>query len=325
MDKIDVTVIIPVYNASLLLNRSLDAVFSQKTQYSVEVILIDDGSTDNSVELIKNRKEKNIILLQQPNSGPAAARNKGIDIATGKYLAFLDADDYWLPEFVEDTVSFLESNTQAIAVSVGQKHKIINTQERFVPYFLKNQDKNAKPQILPDFFEFWGTYEHVCTGSVLLRTDVAKMTGGQRVDLRITEDLEFWAYLAAFGVWGFIPKILFVSDGNAVTAETGWLAKMKHRWENAPSVEEWEQRIITSLTEPLSQGYSKSRGVIARNLCYSQILSGRIDLSRNQVKKYGKDFPSDKISVLLKIAVKNKLLWQVTTNLLIYREYHRKI
>lgn len=77
----DLSIIIPVYNASKLLERCLDSIFEQKTQYSYEIILIDDGSTDNSIEIIKGRKEPNIILYQQQNSGPSVARNKGVELA----------------------------------------------------------------------------------------------------------------------------------------------------------------------------------------------------------------------------------------------------
>lgn len=91
----DLSIIIPVYNAEALLERCLDSIFNQTTQYSYEVILVDDGSTDDSVEVIKTRKESNITLLQQKNEGPSAARNNGVKTAQGRYCAYLDADDYW--------------------------------------------------------------------------------------------------------------------------------------------------------------------------------------------------------------------------------------
>lgn len=97
----DLSIVIPVYNGALLLNRCLDSIFIQKTQYTYEVILIDDGSTDDSVELIKARKESNIILFQQQNAGPAIARNRGIELAKGKYVAFIDADDYWNQGYIQ--------------------------------------------------------------------------------------------------------------------------------------------------------------------------------------------------------------------------------
>lgn len=64
-----------------------------------------------------------------------------------------------------------------------------------------------------------------------------------RQDLRVTEDLEFWALISTYGRWGFIPNILFVSDGSDVTQSQGWLNKMKLRWQNAPSIAEWEKEL----------------------------------------------------------------------------------
>lgn len=117
----DLSIIIPVYNASKLLERCLDSIFEQKTQYSYEVILIDDGSTDNSIEIIKERKEPNIILYKQQNSGPSVARNKGVELAKGDYCAYLDADDYWMQGFIEKQYLF-KNHTDCIAVNVAQRH-----------------------------------------------------------------------------------------------------------------------------------------------------------------------------------------------------------
>lgn len=101
---------------------------------------------------------------------------------------------------------------------------------------------------------------HVCTGSVTIKTNIIRESGGMRSDLRITEDLEFWALLSTYGEWGFIPEILFVSDGRDVTQSQGWLSKMEQRWKNAPSITEWEKRIITRLPKQ-SESYKKQEGV----------------------------------------------------------------
>ena len=118
----DLSIIIPVYNAAPLLDRCLDSIFSQTTQYTYEVILVDDGSTDNSIEIIKSRKEKKITLYQQKNSGSSVARNKGIELARGEFIAFLDADDYWLNGFIEETLSFIKFDNDLVAVNVAQRH-----------------------------------------------------------------------------------------------------------------------------------------------------------------------------------------------------------
>ena len=214
MNNMDLSIIIPVYNASLLINRCLDSVFNQTTQYTYEVILVDDGSTDNSIEIIKSRKEKNITLYQQKNSGPSVARNKGIELAKGEFIAFLDADDYWLDGFIEKTLSFIESDSNLVAVSVAQRHTVYGKPPKETSFQKRITESTY---ILNDFFDYWATNQHVCTGSLVIKSSVAKDTKGMRNNLRVTEDLEYWFLLSTYGKWGIIPEILFVSDGGDVT------------------------------------------------------------------------------------------------------------
>lgn len=318
---IDLSIIIPVYNAMPLLERCIDSIFAQRTQYSYEVILVDDGSTDNSAEVIMARMESNIVLLKQQNSGPSAARNKGVETAKGRYCAYLDADDYWEQGFIEKTVSFLERHNECAAVNVAQRHLTVSGAYE-VPICYKEYNK---PFVLEDFFTFWASYMHVCTGSIVIRKNVVDAIGGMRVDLRITEDLEFWAMVSTYGRWGFIPEILFVSDGRDVIHSQGWINKMIIRWNNAPAIADWEKRIITKLPSELPIGYLKARGRISRNLTYCQLLSGRLALSRQEALQHGKYFTKDFIGKLMNIAKYTSLTWWTLAKLLKYREYHRKL
>lgn len=324
MRKIDISVVIPVYNAGVLINRCLDSVFNQYGDYSIEVILVDDGSTDNSVELIELRQEQDKIrLFRQQNSGPAKARNKGIAEVSGKYLAFIDADDYWMPGFIDSTYNFLESHPECVAVSVAQRHLTTSGSHEAPSGWDKLTD--GKQVVLDDFFSFWADNNHVCTGSVLIRTDIAKSTGGQREDMRICEDLEFWAILATYGKMGYIPELLFVSDGSKVTENVGWVKKHLPRWNAAVPANDWQRRLLERNPE-LAQnvGFLKARGRIARNLAYSILMSKRYNLAKEQIKKFGKDFPKDNMSRLFRLAVNNPINWYVISRILVYREYHRK-
>ena len=94
----EVSIIIPIYNAEKYLKRCLDTVVNQSFE-SLEIILINDGSTDESLRIMKEYKgnHNNIEIINQENSGQGEARNKGISIAKGKYITFADADD-WLSE-----------------------------------------------------------------------------------------------------------------------------------------------------------------------------------------------------------------------------------
>lgn len=95
MNDIKISVIVPVYNVEEFLEESIESVISQKNFSEIELILIDDGSTDNSGKIIDKykRKYENIYGFFQKNSGQSAARNKGIEYAKGEYLYFLDSDD----------------------------------------------------------------------------------------------------------------------------------------------------------------------------------------------------------------------------------------
>lgn len=315
----DLSIIIPVYNKSKLINRCLDSIFSQSTHYSYEVILVDDGSTDDSVEMIKTRNENNIILYEQQNAGPSMARNKGVDLSQGKFCAYLDADDYWEDGFIEKTLSFLEEHDDCVAVNVAQRHLTISG-EHVAPVCYKDY---IQPFVLDDFFSFWASYMHVCTGSVVIKSEIIKQTGGMRTDLRITEDLEFWALVSTYGKWGFIPEILFVSDGmETITNQAEWLKKMQIRWNNAPSVSDWEKRIVKRASQ--TEAYKNARGRIARNLVYCQLLSGRICLARQEALKYSKYFTKDVIGKLMDLAKWTPVTWWGLCKFLKWREWHRK-
>ena len=326
------SIIIPVYNVSLLISRCLDSIFHQSTQYSYEVILVDDGSTDNSVEIIKTRKEKNIILFQQKNAGPSVARNKGVELAHGKYVTFIDADDYWEDGYVDFLVGFLEKHQECVAVSCVCKNQALGKAASFNPSsYQKNMvlDDMAnwtnKPFVLKDFYSYWAKECHVGTCSTVVRTDIARNSGGMRTDLRVSEDYEYWFTIASMGKWGVVPKVFYVSDGDAVTSANGWLNKMKKRWDNAPAIAEWERRIL-SINPSLAKknGYKYAIGRVSRNLTYCQLLSGRTHLARQEALKYGNYFTKDAIGKLMNLTKWTPVTWWGLCKLLKWREYHRK-
>lgn len=96
-DKPFISVVIPLYNKEKSIAQSLKSVLSQ-TYTNFEVVVVDDGSTDKSVEVVKSIGDTRILLLGQPNAGPSKARNTGVKNAKGDWIVFLDADDELLPE-----------------------------------------------------------------------------------------------------------------------------------------------------------------------------------------------------------------------------------
>ena len=292
-----ISVIIPTYNAALLIERTLQSVIHQNGTYDIEIIIVDDCSTDETLTIIKNLNCPFVkIIRQEHNQGPAAARNRGLAIASSDFMAFLDGDDFWEPDFLNETTKFLQTHPEAVAVSVMQRHKTFNGKESVVPHHPPVQ----QPVQLDDFYDFWAKYTHVCTGSALIRTSVAKATGGQREDFRVCEDLEFWALIATYGPWGFIPEILFTSDGGLITKKHGWLAKARKRWASAVPTDIWSQRIVQRLPEDMQGSFARVKARIARGMAYSMLLDGRYETSRQEVLKYSVLFPQNRVNSLFR-------------------------
>lgn len=106
------SIITPVYNAAAYIEETIKSVLSQ-TYQDWQLLLIDDASADSSVEIIDKyaRQDSRIKLVQlEKNSGAAVARNKGIELAEGRFIAFLDSDDLWLPQKLEKQLSFMVAN-----------------------------------------------------------------------------------------------------------------------------------------------------------------------------------------------------------------------
>ncbi len=105
-----ISVIIPAYNAAGFMGETLDSVFAQ-TFTNYEVIVINDGSPDTEqLEHVLQRYPSNLRYIKQENQGAAAARNTGLRAAKGEFVAFLDADDTWLPEFLEKQLALIKSS-----------------------------------------------------------------------------------------------------------------------------------------------------------------------------------------------------------------------
>ena len=102
----DVSVIVPVYNNELYLKKCIDSLLNQDTKYKYEIIAINDGSTDKSLEILKSYGKK-IIVIDKENTGPGDTRNVGIKRARGKYIMFADSDDYVTNNFIDKMLSTL--------------------------------------------------------------------------------------------------------------------------------------------------------------------------------------------------------------------------
>lgn len=125
------SVVIPCYNKANAISVTINSVLEQSCD-DFEVIIIDDGSTDNSVKVIQSFNDNRIKLIQQKNAGVSAARNLGIKEASGKWIAFLDADDWWHTDYLLTIKHIIDTNPKADTVSTL--------------YYTKPDSKNWQPK-----------------------------------------------------------------------------------------------------------------------------------------------------------------------------------
>lgn len=127
----DVTVIVPVWNAVTYLDAALQSVWKQGLN-SLQLIVIDDGSTDGTTNLIASYGT-DIVAIHQSNQGPAAARNSGLRVADGEFVAFIDADDLWSDGRLNQQIRYLQSNPETDIVQ-GRIQYIRASTEQLQPY-----------------------------------------------------------------------------------------------------------------------------------------------------------------------------------------------
>ena len=113
--KYDLSIIIPVYNVEKYIEECLNSVISQKTEYKYEVILVNDGSTDNTPSIVKPYLADNVKLINQENSGQSVARNNALYESSGKYIMFVDGDDILLPGAIQNLMDAVIKNTADIS------------------------------------------------------------------------------------------------------------------------------------------------------------------------------------------------------------------
>lgn len=184
-----VSVIIPAYNCGDCLARALDSVMKQ-SHSPIECIVVDDGSTDDTAAVARSFGSK-VKLIGQANGGASAARNRGIEKASGELIAFLDADDYWHPSKLEKQVRLLQEQPDVVLVSTGFRTYLPGQSSE------PGAESSMEPYS-PDICEIHADFltlfrdPYLGTPSVMVRTQRAREVGGFDTTLPVAEDVDFY-------------------------------------------------------------------------------------------------------------------------------------
>ena len=199
-----ISVIIPLYNKEAGIATALRSVLAQSFQ-DFEVVVVDDGSTDGSIAIVKTFNDPHIRLIQQKNAGVSAARNRGIEEAKGEYVAFLDADDEWEPGFLAEIrvlqEGFPECRAQATNYSFCSNGVKSSTILRKIPF-------NGEQGVLTNYFEVAScSHPPVWTSAVCIERKLLQEIGGFPIGIKSGEDLLTWARIAVRTQWAYSRKV----------------------------------------------------------------------------------------------------------------------
>lgn len=193
-----ISIVIPLYNKEKQIAHTLQSVLNQTFQ-DFEVVIVDDGSTDGSVAEVEKFEDLRIRVVHQQNAGVSAARNRGIDEATGELIAFLDADDEWKPEYLATQYhlyqKYPDCNTYACNYEFRNPEGVVTSTT------IRKLTFTGKDGILSNYFEVAScSYPPLWTSSVMVKKQIIQAIGGFPVGIRSGEDLLTWARLAVRGL-----------------------------------------------------------------------------------------------------------------------------
>ncbi|MDA9981290.1 glycosyltransferase [Gammaproteobacteria bacterium] len=220
-----IAAVIPSYNNAAFLPDTVRSIRTQTTPVN-EIIIVDDGSTDKTAEVVQTLGS-DIRYIHQDNAGPSAARNRGAGAAETDFIAFLDADDRWTNGRIERQLGVMERYSQ-VALVAGDMQEIDNDNAVLAPSVLARhnmlqffEDLAGAP--VPDAFALLMRINFIPTGTVLIRKAAFDDTGGFSKDIRYGEDLEVWAKIASKHPIVCLPEVLMLrrQHGKNATRNTG--------------------------------------------------------------------------------------------------------
>ena len=252
-----ISVIMPCYNAAEHIAASVSSVLGQ-TFANIQLVVVNDGSTDNSLHILKKIKDNRLEVINQPNSGVCVARNRGLSAAIGAYVAFLDADDTWRPDCLEKLYAALQNKPNVILAYCGWQNIGLpgGQGEPFVPPDYEGPDKVE-------------TLLRVCLWPIhatLTKREAIEDAGGFDERFKTSEDYGLWLRIATFNKITRVAEVLAFynhHDGTQATknrelvARNHWLVQREFLHEHHEIARQLGRKRVRELThgELLKQGY----------------------------------------------------------------------
>lgn len=203
-----ISVVIPLYNKEKQIANTLHTVLSQ-TYQDFEIVIVNDGSTDNSVVEVEKIKDSRIRIIHQKNAGVSAARNRGIEEAKYDLIAFLDADDEWKSEYLETQYNLFLKYPECSVFAVNYEFK--DSKGKITPTKINKLPFTEEDGIISNYFEVAScSNPPICSISIMVKKEAIKAVDGFPIGIKSGEDLLTWARLAINCKIAYSRRILAV-------------------------------------------------------------------------------------------------------------------
>lgn len=193
-ESIRISVVIPAYNNAAWIARAVESVLSQRRP-AEEIVVVDDGSTDDTAAIAAGYGAA-VRLIQQANAGAAAARNAGVRAATGDWIAFLDADDEWLPEKLERQVNLLNAHPELVWTTGNYDECLCGEHRRAEHAPAQEVRRRLGGAEAVDYLTAFRSLLWGHTNTMLIRREVLLEAGLFDLTLPIAEDIDLWLRIA---------------------------------------------------------------------------------------------------------------------------------
>lgn len=203
------SIVIPLYNKAHSIADTVASVLSQQLS-DFELIIVDDGSTDGSAQVVEGIQDNRIRLVKLENGGVSAARNTGIRLAAAEHIAFLDADDLWLPDFLEDMRALTRDCPEAGIYGAAYWHQVQGDR-----YLEDNGLPTEFRGYIPSYFEQAPRHLLFWTSAVVVKKTALQQNGAFDEGIRFGEDLDLWFRLALDHRAAFYNKPLAIYNKDA--------------------------------------------------------------------------------------------------------------
>lgn len=207
-----VSVIIPTYNRADTIRRSIDSALAQSYR-PIEVIVVDDGSSDATRDVLEDYGNR-IIYIHQNNAGPSVARNTGVGLARGEFIAFLDSDDTWRPTKIARQVRLLLAGGERVPCCICNASLIDGDESTTSTFEVSDVISNLQEGFWMNPAPIIATRFILFNQVVMVRRAAFERVGGYKPQMRLLEDHDLAFRLAQLGPWAFIAEPLVAKDNS---------------------------------------------------------------------------------------------------------------